>query len=387
VTRRDLVRIDTGFSVGLGLSTVNTVRGAELLARTLLLALDAGEPYRIARALALEAAVHASGHAAHGRKRTARLVQAASAIARRIDHPHALGLAAWAAGASAYLEGRFRDGFELSDQALAIYRNRCTGVGWETASAQAFSLWSLYYLGELGEMSRRLPALLKEARVRGDLYDATNLRTSHTNIWWLAADDPERAAGEALGAIRKWSPRDFHLQHYYVLHALAQHDLYCGSGTQALGRVRENWSLMKRAFLFEVVTVKLEMLFLRARAEVAAAMERAPDRATLLGAAVVDARRLAAAGMPWSTALAQLLRAGIAAVAGETEIARAYYRDAAEGLLAADMRLFAACADRRSGQLSRGGTRLVEQAEAWMRSQGIVNPPRLCATLAPGVPD
>jgi serine/threonine protein kinase len=61
VTRRELSRIDTGFFVGLGLTTVDTVRGADVLARQLLQALDAGEPYRIARAVALQAAVNAAG--------------------------------------------------------------------------------------------------------------------------------------------------------------------------------------------------------------------------------------------------------------------------------------------------------------------------------------
>jgi hypothetical protein len=388
VARRDLQRIDTGFAVGLGLSTVNTVRGAELLARTLRFALDAGEPYRVARALALEAAVNASGQAARGQARTRALVEAASAIATRIDHPHALGLAAWAAGASAYLEGRWKSGAQLADQALAIYRSRCTGVGWETASAQAFSLWSRYYLGELAEIARRMPELIKEARVRGDLYDTTNLRTSHTNIWWLAADDPERAADEVHEAMREWSPKGFHLPHYYELHALSQCDLYCGRGRAALARVGERWSPMKRAFLFEVVAVKLEMFFLRARAALAAAMDGGVDQPALLAVAAADARRLAAARMAWSTALAQLVRAGVAAVAGQTETARAGYCAAAEGLLAADMRLFAACADRRRGQLAHPqDARLVEQAEAWMRAQGIVNPARMCATLVPGVTD
>src|SRR5262249_22077511 len=142
VERRDLQRIDTGFFVGLGLTTVDTVRGSELLARQLVLALDAGEPYRIARALALEAAVNASARAVKGAQRTAALVETAYAIATRIDQPHALGLAAWAAGTSAYCEGRWRDGHERSEEALAIFRDRCIGVAWETASSQAFSLWS-----------------------------------------------------------------------------------------------------------------------------------------------------------------------------------------------------------------------------------------------------
>ena len=385
VVQRALSRIDTGFAVGLGLTTVDTIRAAELLSRQLLLALDAGEPYRVARALALEAALHAASHAASGRKRSTALVDAAQAIASRIDQPHALGLAKWAAGASAYLEGRWLDGLALNDQALAIYRDRCTGVAWEAASAQAFSLWSLHYLGDLAEIGRRLPALIKQARDRGDLYDATNLRTSHTNIWWLAIDDPACAASEVEQAILEWSPKGFHLQHYYELHALAQCDLYLGRGQAAHERVQARWSQMKRAYLFEVIGVALEMLFLRARTALAAATEKTATQPAMLDSALADARRLRAAKMPWSSALAELVSAGVCSLDGQRAIASSRYRDAAHMLNEAHMHLHAACARRRRGQLLGGeeGAALVMDAERWMREQRIESPSRMCALLAP----
>ncbi len=51
---RELLRIDACWSVAVGLGQVDMVRGADFQARHLLLALRAGEPYRVARALALE---------------------------------------------------------------------------------------------------------------------------------------------------------------------------------------------------------------------------------------------------------------------------------------------------------------------------------------------
>ncbi|MCA9538198.1 MAG: protein kinase, partial [Myxococcales bacterium] len=56
VPRAALTRIDACWSVALGLGLIDHVRAGDFQARTLILSLEAGEPCRVARALALEAA-------------------------------------------------------------------------------------------------------------------------------------------------------------------------------------------------------------------------------------------------------------------------------------------------------------------------------------------
>jgi serine/threonine protein kinase len=378
VASSTLLRIDTGFSMALALSTVDTIRGSDLQTRCLLLALDAGEPYRIARAIALEAAFNAAGKGWAGRARTERLVQSARELVQRIDHPHALGLSLWAAGSAAYLEGRFADGHALNEQALEIYRNRCTGVAWEVASAQQMSLWALHYLGRIGEITRRLPDLLKSAHARGDRYDATTLRTSHTNIYWLAADDPAQARAEIADAMTQWSPGGIHLQRYYELYGLAQNEIYTSDGPAAFRRVVEGLPKMKAGFLLELQIVRIELQFLHARAALAT------GDLSLLPAIEKDAAKLDNERTPFSLALAALTRAAVAARRGGREAAELF--DLAHRQLdGAGMALHAAVARRALGLLIGGteGATLVSDAEAWMSSQSIRSPARLSHLIIP----
>ncbi len=387
----DLVRIDTCWSVAAGLSNVDTIRGADFQTRHLLLALRAGEPYRVARALAMEAA-YASSAGGRGRARVEKLVAQVQGLVTRLDNPHALGVATAAQGVCTLLMGEWaaaRDGLE---RAVEIYRDRCTGVGWERATAELFLLWSLVYLGEVKELKRRLPALIDDARRRGDLYAATNIVSGIPNIVWLADDDPKRARDEALGAMSGWSRRGYHLQHYRSLMAIGQAQLYSGDAPALLARIHEMWPQLKRALFLGFQFIRLELLHLRARAALATAVAPAivplpaSERERLLREAGRDARDMERERMPWSDALARLLRAGIAGAEGRIEDAASFCAGALSDLGEAGMLLHAAAARRRLGELrgGDGGRALVAGADAAFAEQGIVNPARMTAMLAPG---
>ncbi|MGH8524829.1 MAG: AAA family ATPase, partial [Gammaproteobacteria bacterium] len=130
VPEADLFRIDICWAVAAGLGAVDLIRGADFHSRHLLLALRAGEPFRIARAMAFEAAQTAS-RGGPTRKRALQIAQRAEELAQRVDHPHAIGLATWASGVGAYLVGHWKKSAALCEQAAEVLRDRCTGVTWE----------------------------------------------------------------------------------------------------------------------------------------------------------------------------------------------------------------------------------------------------------------
>ena len=387
---QDLVGVDTCWSVAQGLGVVDTIRAADFQARHLLLALRAGDPYRVSRALAVEAGYHAlSG----GRRRshTQLLLQANRALAQRIQpqQPHALGLATMVEGMAAFLEGRWSDARELHEQAETVLRERCVGVAWELATVHLMWSVALFFLGEFALLTSRLPVLLKQAEARGDLYEATDLRIRISHANWLAVDEPDAARREVKEAISRWPAGEFYVQHWWALIANVEISLYSGMNQAAWKLINDEWPRLSRSFLLRVQYIRIESLYHRAAAALAVAADTAgsPRANILLKQAQKDARRILRERMPWSDPLGQVLHAGIASIRGDRNRAIELLRSAESGFDRAQMRLYAAAARRRRGELlgDGAGRELVESADAWMTNQGIRHPARMAAMLAPEV--
>jgi len=385
IPAEDLLRIDTCWAVASGLGLVDTIVGSYFQSRSLLLALDAGEPSRIARALAMEASYSAASGSA-SEARTAALLQRTHDLSHRLGQPYTLGWASAAEGIAAALEGRWKTGFEACERAEGVFRDRCTGVAWEIVTMRWFSTWSLGYLGTLSELARRVPDRLREAKERGDLYAAIGQSTSLANLVWLAQDAPEEARERSREATRAWSQRKFHVENWWAMHAERQADLYEGRAEAAYRAIEAEWPKLEGSMLLMVQATKLESLQLRARAALMLAVSGGGDRKALLRAAAQDAGKIEKERARWSTPLAALVRAGVAAAEGDAARALGLLDAAAAGCEAADMALFAAAARYRRGQILGGdeGRALRDQADAWMAGEGVFNRERMVNMLAPG---
>ena len=383
----DLLVIDACWSVASGLGLVDTIVGSYFQARGLVLALDAGEPGRIARALAIEAG-YSSASGGASRRRTAALIEAAQALAGRLGQPYALAWASAAEGIAAALEGRWRTAHLACERAERMFAERCTGVVWELATMQWFSHWALANLGELGELGRRIPERLREARERGDLYAAICHSTGLANLVWLAADAPAEARERAREATLAWSQRKFHVEYWWAMLSDGQIDLYLGDAEAAHRNIVAPWPALDRSMLLLVQLTRIEALQLRARAALMLARQQPARRQALRREAARDAAALARQGTALALPWAALLRAGVAALAGDDAGALRLLAEAARGFDAADMALYAAATRRRQGQLLGGdaGAALCAAADAFMTGQGIVDPARMGAMLAPGFP-
>jgi tetratricopeptide (TPR) repeat protein len=382
-TRR---RIDTSWSLAHGLSLVDTFSGALVQTRHLVDAVRAGDPYRAARALALEASYVAALRG--GTRRAADLLAAARRHAATCGHPHADGLIATAEMIAAYYRGRYAETLTHADAAEEQLVSRCTHIAWELGVVRHHRLFALVYMGEMAECARRAATLLADVLDRGDRHGEVYLRTGVLPFCDLVRDDPTACIDGALDAVAAWAQPRWLVQHYSVLMAVTQGHLYRGDGEAAAHEVEARWPALARSLLLGISMVRVETWRLRVRAAlVQAQTARGWRRRRLLLAASRALRVITAEPGAPGQPFAPLIRAAIAKLQGDEPRAMLELDRAHVAFTAADMRLMAACVRRSRGHLLGGdeGAALIAEADAWMRRQDIVAPARMAACLAPGL--
>ncbi len=389
IPRDELARIDVLWSSAIGLGMVDTIRGAALQTHHLLLALKAGDTYRVARALALEIPFVATG-GGPARARVYELLANARAVSARAASPHAVGLCEASECAAEFVLGRFDVSLAAGDRADRILREQCVNVPWELGSTMTFLAWDVWFMGDVAELSRRVPVYLREAEDRGDRYLLANLKTGYPNNHHLIAGRVDQARASLDEALRGWSTEEgFHLQHYYDMYGRAAHALYVGDGRAAHRVVMDRWPALKASMTLRIQHVHLMARYVRGASTFAALVGGATtmgSRAEVARLIEADARAIEQAHMPWSEGFPCALRGALAALRGDLGRAAAHYRSAAILFARAGMALYAAAARRRYGAVIGGdeGRSIVDAADVWMRERGVASPQSLTDLLIPG---
>ncbi|MBV9492693.1 MAG: AAA family ATPase [Acidobacteria bacterium] len=361
-----LLRVDVCWAVTIGLSRIDNVLAVYFQPMHLRLALKAGDPYRVARALSVEAGF-TSLRGGGATKKTDDLLARTERLARRLGDPHAMGMALMSSAVAAFSSGRFRAAAERAEQADAVFRERCTGVWWEMNTSQNYAVSSLAYLGEMEQLSRRVLAQLRDAEERGDLYAATDM-VGRPAIVWLALDDPEGARRALRSIMSRWSLQGFHFQHLQALWTESAIDLYNGNAAEAWRRIEERWPALLESMLLRIQVVRIESWFLHGRVAIAAGN---------LAAAAEDAARLRKEDGAWAQPLAMLLEAGAMPTRAPELLA-----SAAASFEKVEMHLHAATTRRRLGELTNDAA-MIGATDAWMDGQRVKKPARLTDVLVP----
>jgi len=385
--RAMLVRIDSLWSAGSGFAMTDNIRGAYFQTRNLLLALEAGDLRRIARGLAMEVCFTSAGGLAK-RAHTFKLLAEAKTLAARDGTPYALAFGDTAAAYASFMNGEWRDAKAALISAEDRLRDQCIGVNWLLSSVRTILYRTLILRGELSELAERLPPVVRAAEQRGDDYATLNLRASPMTTLHIAADRPKEALENLEELFKKLPKGVFHVQHFYVLLAALELDVYAGDPKRGLSRLTEHERAMKRSLLLRVERFRISVFDQRGRcALAAAALTPTALPADLIASATADAAALLRIQSPSAQSLSYVLRAGLCALSGDRAGTMAELSRAEQAFTTAEMFLHTAAVRRRLAQLAGGADveRRVADAEAWMEKVGIRNKEAMTRMLIPGV--
>ncbi|MFI5280882.1 MAG: hypothetical protein ACHQU1_10320, partial [Gemmatimonadales bacterium] len=380
-----LARIDTCWSVAEGLGVVDWIQGASFQALHLRLALDAGEPLRVGRALAIEGAFAASSGAA---ARSARVLREAERLAARSDARALLGLCRMVRSVGAVHAGQFEDAERFALESEAILTEQRGLSTWSLDVCRVYHVGGLIDQGKIRELCRLTALFLRDALDRGDRFAAIIFRANWSIMRWLCGDDLEGARATIAGATAQCPTGMFAVPHLLCVVAQALVDLYAGESANAHSRVEHAWPAMERAKLLLVPWGATTCLRMRAASAIAAA-QIAHDPEPLLVAAERHVRTLRRQHYsPISTvAWPFLLEAAIAARRGDRRMALDRISSAVDRFHEYRSAFYEAVARRHQGTLLGGdqGQALAAGADARMANEGIANPARMAAAFVPGI--
>jgi hypothetical protein len=390
IATEDLARVDASWTIARALLMVDFVRGADFQNRHLMLALGAGEPGRILRALTLEVSFAATPGVGHER-RSARLLAVAEDLARLSDDEGAQSLLCLTRAIATYCQGSIDTALTNCEEALALLAARRTGPVWETVTAQRFVIASLFFLGRFRRLAGYVPPLLAEAEGTGNIYAMMCFRAAYSTPGWLVKGDANEAQRHLDRTREQWRDVGFQVPHYNVLVGDTFLDFYRGDGEGALARLREQWPKILDAQLLRIGAMRVQLWQLLAgsaciaaeRAEARGQRARASD---LRREARKIARRLRGDRIQRAAPLAALVEAALDRQEHKDEQARMHLRYAERLFAQQGLELFSASARFALGELTRGrtGDELSRSGLALFEREGVAQPLRMVALLAPG---
>ncbi len=397
IPRAELLRIDMYWSSVFLFGRIDILRAALIHTRGLLLALRAGEPGRIARLLAAEGIIY-NMLGLSGPRWGAGLLERAGALGGRSADPEPSAFVAYGASFMARTRGEWARAVELLDRTSELC-SRCTQSSYSLAATLPVGrLMSLFWQGDLLRLGSEAPVMVREAVERNNEMMLSDARLYGTWVVALCRDCPDEAEGILAEAMRRppddWPDRRPALAVRSVWESALRRCwllLYRGQRERACAEMAVQWQqvlrhIMRGAPSFNRATVH----YVRGLCALGAPEGPGPGpggHARSLRVAARGARMLRREETAWCGALATILEAGIARREGRHAEALRLMAEAEARCTEAGMALHAACARWRRGQWlgprRDDGRSLIEDAEAWMRGQGIRSPARMTDAQMP----
>jgi tRNA A-37 threonylcarbamoyl transferase component Bud32 len=382
-----LDRIDATSDLAEGIGLVDLIGGGALGTRALRLALDAGEPRRLTRALATFTSQLASDGGSRAFTLCRGLITTLEELAAGSSDPRMTGYVEMAKGFVALNQGLYGaqyGHFHSAEQCFA----KVAGTAWNVATCRTCLLYTTGNVGRVREHMDESRRTMREAQDRGNLFLETNTGTFALPLTLLFEDRAKEAIDLTRQSLSRWQVRGINLQDAMAGWAISWAQLYSGNAEAAWRESRTAWKVLCSGHLNRMNNLRVFYTEFRGRAALAmAALERSRGRKadSFLRSAAQARAALAAERFHYARAFADGLSAGIAYLQGDLDTAVTRLRSAAAGLDREGVTTVALCLRFQLGELTGGdeGAGLRQAVSTWAASQGILNLPALVRMHSP----
>ncbi|KIG13379.1 serine/threonine protein kinase [Enhygromyxa salina] len=339
-----LDQIDTCFAVVNGLSTQETLLSALFNFRNLRLSLRAGEPYRVARALAYQCVIDVAGA---DWRRVEQHMGVARELAAELGDPQLEGFIDLCEASLHWFERRYPISGELHTKVIERLEG-VPGAAWDRRTAQIHHMWTLVCQGRLREFWARAKGTTERARERGDMQEMVEV-SSFMAVALVLAGKPAQARSVLTAALDHWKPGRYLFGDVWAFYGQVRILLHEGEHEQAIELATQTLAQMKRTFLSEHLLARYNVIELLCRCHLMAAVHEGG------GPHVRRARRwaakLRAAGNPTLHGHVAVIEAGLASLTGDAAGAQTAWAEAADQFQAQGMRGQLAAVRARQAQL------------------------------------
>ncbi|MBX3184205.1 MAG: AAA family ATPase [Polyangiaceae bacterium] len=376
VPRAALLRVDGATMAARGLMTAHPLQGARCAALGLRLALDAGDPGRLLRAIENEL-LYTSLGGARARRHAARLQALAEPLLERVPELTAVQFRITSAIANALRDCDFTALVRHVEQTETLAGR--TYSWWELS--RSWGVWGmgLCVRGEIRELSRRAQGWVEDGLDRNDQALVTIMNAYP--CYALLADDDVEAARESARAAEERSRRPMDdSSRYSALYAAAAVECYAGSSVSRLNALVARIDAIGSTQIARVPFLGIQAAWWANCCDLRLLDLTGDEQA--LRRARSRARALERYGLSWPKALALQVRAVERRRASDIEGAARALREAAARFEAGGMSLLAACTRVRLGELMQG--KVSEQARVAFERERVARPDRWVGVYAPG---
>jgi len=266
-----LRRLDCWWTITVGLIHFDAIRSYAAAGKQLEAALRAGEPYRVIRALGMEAIQTAA--LGSRRQWCAKVMARCYGLAERIRSPETTGMVHLADGVRAVVESRFVDGLELLARTEELAHESLTTGPWTLdnapglirRTARVYQMQAQSWMGRWRDLGRDLPTYLNDAQQNGDAYYSTSLLLLATPTNLMARDQPEGIHAIIDEALLVWDRGPFVVQHFMHANSYVDGLLYMGRGDEAHRWLVGRWKQFKKYHLFQILVISAALAVLISR--------------------------------------------------------------------------------------------------------------------------